>query len=108
LRKAIKLGPDELDGRSSARRNGGELDGMTTKPIAIASDHGGFSLKRHIVATLIADGVACEDLGTHDAASCDYPDFQVSSGRYELHPFCGTGIGMAMAANRHAAYGRRS
>jgi ribose 5-phosphate isomerase B len=78
-------------------------------PLAIACDHAGLLLKRELVAALEEWGEAFEDLGTHDEASCDYPDFAhrvaegVASGRYRLGILvCGTGLGMAMAANKHA------
>ncbi|MDH5493017.1 MAG: ribose 5-phosphate isomerase B, partial [Myxococcales bacterium] len=49
------------------------------------------------------------DLGTMDAASVDYPDYAhrlaraIASASHERGILiCGTGIGMSMAANRHA------
>lgn len=75
--------------------------------IAAGSDHAGLSLKRQIVERLRARGLHVEDVGTHDASSCDYPDYaqavarKVSGGDAELGLLiCGTGQGMAMAANR--------
>jgi ribose 5-phosphate isomerase B len=76
--------------------------------IAIASDHAGVALKAEIVRQLQAGGFEVEDLGPADAASVDYPDYAhllaraVADGRIERGILiCGTGIGMAMAANRH-------
>ena len=43
--------------------------------IAIASDHGGFELKKEIMAHLRERGLEYKDFGTYDGASCDYPDF---------------------------------
>ena len=44
--------------------------------IAIASDHGGFKLKAELVAQLRArTDLELEDLGAHEEASVDYPDF---------------------------------
>ena len=43
--------------------------------IAIASDHGGYNLKEHIKAYLVAKGISCQDFGTDSTASCDYPVF---------------------------------
>jgi ribose 5-phosphate isomerase B len=78
------------------------------RPLAIASDHAGYPLKLELVKTLHELGVAFEDLGTHDTASCDYPDYAhavatgVAGGRYRAGVLvCGSGIGMSMAANRH-------
>src|SRR6187455_1401438 len=78
------------------------------KPLAIASDHAGLTLKQELLKTLQELGVAFEDLGTHDTGSCDYPDYAhqvatgVAGGRYRCGVLvCGSGIGMSMAANRH-------
>lgn len=75
--------------------------------IAVGSDHAGLALKRQIVERLRARGLHVEDVGTHDASSCDYPDYayavakKVSAGDAEFGVLvCGTGQGMAMAANR--------
>jgi len=43
--------------------------------LAIASDHGGLSLKGALVVALKKEGHSVEDLGTHSTESCDYPDF---------------------------------
>ncbi len=71
------------------------------------SDHAGVDLKNHLVGWLRARGHEVEDLGTHDHGSCHYPDYAkavataVAEGRAELGLLvCGTGQGMAMAANR--------
>lgn len=81
---------------------------MTEKIGAIASDHAGLPLKLALKAALESEGHTLNDLGTHSAESVDYPDFAakvaeaVASGQA---PFgilvCGSGIGMAIAANRH-------
>jgi RpiB/LacA/LacB family sugar-phosphate isomerase len=75
--------------------------------IAIGSDHAGFELKIKIKEHLLKKGHEYTDVGTHDAASCDYPDSavaackKVSSGEADLGILiCGTGIGMAMSANK--------
>lgn len=75
--------------------------------IAIGSDHAGFDLKETLREALAADGHELDDLGTYDRASCDYPDFAravaqaVADGRAERGILiCGTGIGMAIAANK--------
>ncbi|HBJ82490.1 MAG TPA: ribose 5-phosphate isomerase B, partial [Verrucomicrobiales bacterium] len=77
--------------------------------LAIGSDHGGLALKNAVVAHLKAGGHAVEDLGAHDGASVDYPDFaelvsaRVLDGRADAGILvCTTGIGMSIAANRHA------
>ena len=75
--------------------------------IAIASDHGGYNLKEHIKAYLVAKGISCQDFGTDSTASCDYPVFgkaaaeAVASGACEKGiVICTTGIGISMAANK--------
>ena len=77
--------------------------------LAIGADHGGLELKNAVVAHLRAGGYAVEDLGTHDTASVDYPDYaalvseRVLDGRADAGILvCTTGIGMCIAANRHA------
>jgi ribose 5-phosphate isomerase B len=76
--------------------------------IVIASDHAGFRLKAELVSELRERGLEVEDLGTHDELSTDYPDYAhalaagIESGRFQQGVLvCGTGIGMAMTANRH-------
>ena len=71
------------------------------------SDHAGLPLKQLLVAHLRAKGIEVEDVGTHEAASTDYPDWAapvaraVAAGQAEFGLLvCGTGQGMAMAANR--------
>ena len=77
--------------------------------LAIASDHGGFQLKGQLLAKLREAGHEVEDLGTHSAESTDYPDYAhtlargVADGTWPRGILvCGTGVGMAIAANRHA------
>ncbi|GDX78647.1 ribose 5-phosphate isomerase B [Deltaproteobacteria bacterium] len=75
--------------------------------IVTGSDHGGLALKTALVARLRVQGHQVVDVGTHDAASCDYPDYAVQVGRAVAGGaadfgllVCGTGQGMAMTANR--------
>jgi ribose 5-phosphate isomerase B len=76
--------------------------------IAIGGDHAGLPLKRALQEALAAGGHELLDFGTNEAASVDYPDFAhrvcaaVEDGRARFGVLvCGSGIGMAMAANRH-------
>ncbi|MBR0680551.1 ribose 5-phosphate isomerase B [Roseomonas eburnea] len=76
--------------------------------LPLASDHAGLPLKLALKAALEAEGHTVSDLGTHGTESVDYPDFAakvaeaVVSGQAPLGILvCGTGIGMAIAANRH-------
>ena len=77
--------------------------------IAIGADHAGYALKEKLKAWLSADGHRVIDHGTHSTDSVDYPDYaavvaeSVRSGRAERGVLvCGSGIGMAMAANKVA------
>ena len=81
---------------------------MSDKPIVIASDHAGWVLKEKLVGELEAMGYAVLNLGTDGPESVDYPDFAdlmaaaIRDGRAERGVLvCGTGIGIAIAANRH-------
>jgi ribose 5-phosphate isomerase B len=76
--------------------------------ILIASDHAGFELKALLVGHARDKGHEVLDLGTTSPASVDYPDFahllahRLLAGEGILGVLiCGTGIGMAIAANRH-------
>ncbi len=77
--------------------------------LVLAADHGGFELKNQLVTALTAAGHQVTDLGTHDASSVDYPDFahlavkSILDGTHERGILvCGSGVGMSLAANRHA------
>ncbi len=76
--------------------------------LALAADHAGLELKRHLAGFLASLGHAVEDLGTHGSDSVDYPDFAAAACRKVLAGeadravlVCGSGVGMSMAANRH-------
>jgi ribose 5-phosphate isomerase B len=76
--------------------------------IPIGSDHAGFELKERLVKELKALGYEPLDVGTHGPQSVDYPDYAHDvAGRVERHEaargvlLCGSGLGMAYAANRH-------
>lgn len=75
--------------------------------IAIGSDHAGYRLKERLARHLEEAGHEVQDCGTHDEESTDYPEWgarvarAVASGAAERGVVvCGTGIGVAMAANR--------
>ena len=78
------------------------------RPLLVASDHAGFELKEKLKRALDAMGVAYRDLGPATADPVDYPDNAhrladgISRGEAERGVLvCGSGQGMAMAANRH-------
>lgn len=76
--------------------------------IAIGNDHAGPDYKKAIVEKLKALGHEVTNYGTDAAESVDYPDFghpvaqDVSEGKADFGiVICGTGNGIAMAANQH-------
>lgn len=75
--------------------------------IIVASDHRGFQIKEQIVDLLKRQGHDVEDAGTSSLESVDYPDFAAIVARKVSNQqadrgilICGTGIGMAIAANK--------
>lgn len=75
--------------------------------VAIASDHRGYHLKERVISLLRAKGHEVIDDGPSTEESVDYPDFaaivakKVSRSEVERGILiCGTGIGMAIAANK--------
>jgi len=75
--------------------------------IAIASDHGGFEIKKDIILLLSELGYRINDLGPLNSNPVDYPDFAISVAQAILTNnasrgivICGTGIGMSIVVNR--------
>ncbi len=75
--------------------------------VALGADHAGVALKRDVRKLLDELKVEYEDLGTDTDAPVDYPDVaervsrEVVDGKVDSAILiCGTGIGMAMAANK--------
>jgi ribose 5-phosphate isomerase B len=75
--------------------------------IALGADHAGFQAKENIKQYLESAGYVVSDTGTWSEESVDYPDFaikvarRVQQGQDDLGILvCGTGIGMAIAANK--------
>jgi ribose 5-phosphate isomerase B len=82
---------------------------MTLMRIAVGADHAGYELKDKIRDYLRGKGFDIQDEGTNSGDSVDYPDYarlvaqEVSRHRADLGILvCGSGIGMAMAANKVA------
>lgn len=76
--------------------------------IPIGADHAGFALKERLKRELTSLGFEPLDLGTSSTDSTDYPDYahpvaeRVERGEVQRGVLlCGTGLGMAYAANRH-------
>ena len=75
--------------------------------LGIASDHAGFAQKQMLAAHLSALGHEVLDFGPDSDDRVDYPDYaaavarSVAAGEVERGILvCGTGIGMAIAANK--------
>jgi ribose 5-phosphate isomerase B len=75
--------------------------------VALGADHAGWELKEALKAWLIDQGHQILDFGTHSPDSVDYPDYAaqvaeaVAADKVETGVLvCGTGIGMAIAANK--------
>lgn len=84
---------------------------MTNKTkllIALGADHAGFEMKEQLKQFFQQAGFEVRDFGTHSAESVDYPDFAhpvanaVESKEVNFGILvCGSGNGVAMAANKH-------
>jgi ribose 5-phosphate isomerase B len=77
--------------------------------LAIGSDHGGFALKREIIAYLEENKIEYKDFGAYTTESCDYPVYGEKAARAVASGecgggilVCGTGIGISIAANKVA------
>jgi ribose 5-phosphate isomerase B len=76
--------------------------------IALGSDHAGYDLKTLLKSSLEAWGHDVVDLGTNSATEpVDYPDYGAAVGRAVVSrdvelgvAVCGSGIGIAIAANK--------
>lgn len=77
--------------------------------VALASDHAGYELKQGIMRFLEEKGIDFHDFGCGPEEKVDYVDCgekaaqRVSSGEYKRAILCcGTGLGMAMVANKYS------
>lgn len=75
----------------------------------IATDHAGLDLKDYTVELLKAKGHEVVDMGPYNKDRVDYPDYAHKVAEAVLAEptaqgilICGSGLGMSMAANRHA------
>lgn len=82
----------------------------TSPRIAIASDHAAYDMKAALTIWLRDEGHDVVDLGPHDTARVDYPDYgyalamAITEGRAETGvALCGSGVGISIAINRHPA-----
>lgn len=77
--------------------------------IALASDHAGYELKSGISEFLSQQGIEVKDFGSYSKDRVDYIDFAVKaldglvSGECDRAILvCGSGLGMAIVANKYA------
>ena len=75
--------------------------------IGFASDHGGYELKKEVMKAVADMGYECFDYGCFEGERVDYPDYAkkaceaIVAGDVDLGMlFCGTGIGISIAANK--------
>lgn len=75
--------------------------------IILACDHGAIDIKRQISNHLQSRGIEVEDIGVYTTDSIDYPDMAEKACQLFLKGgydggilFCGTGIGISIAANK--------
>ena len=86
----------------------GEIETVNkTRRIAIAADHGGYSLKEILKPYLQKQGYQVDDCGTHSSEPVDYPDFAYAvakkvsdGGAWRGIIIDGAGIGSCMVANK--------
>jgi len=81
---------------------------QSDKPIGLACDHAGYTIKKYITDLFDEEGIKYTDFGTNSTDSVDYPDFAhklgsaIDAGECELGiAICGTGNGINMALNKH-------
>lgn len=79
--------------------------------IAIGADHRGYAMKEYIKKNIVSTQYAFEwlDVGAHDEDRSDYPEYAIAVAQQILNGtaqvgilLCGTGVGMAITANRFA------
>jgi len=82
-------------------------DNIMRAKVGLFSDHGGYTLKQDLLNC--ASEYNFVDYGTNSADAVDYPDFANQAAQclkdktiQKAILICGTGIGICMAANRHA------
>jgi ribose 5-phosphate isomerase B len=96
-----------VSGNESGEQLGRDQDCASQTRLALGSDHNGLALKTALCEHLIHAGYRCDDFGTYEDSATDYPDIalrvaqSIASGVYDRGILiCGTGIGMAVVANK--------
>ena len=85
-----------------------KINGDKKMIIAIACDHAGYNLKEKVREHLEKNNIKYIDFGAYDTRASEYYEYAhkvcegINSGEADCGIlFCGSGIGMAMAANKH-------
>lgn len=75
--------------------------------VAVASDHAGFALKRHVAGYLRDSGHEVIDVGADGEEPVDYPQYAAAAARLVAGGeadtgvvVCGSGVGVSIVANR--------
>ncbi|WP_129731493.1 ribose 5-phosphate isomerase B [Ectobacillus funiculus] len=75
--------------------------------VAIASDHGGRTIRKEIILLMKEMNIEYVDLGCECSTPVDYPDYAIAVAEKVVNRevergilICGTGIGMSIAANK--------
>jgi len=75
--------------------------------IAVGADHGGFQLKKELIAFLKKNRHTVTDVGAHNDKPSDYPDFALAVAAQLIRKkaargiiVCGSGVGACIAANK--------
>jgi len=83
------------------------LESQIQKTLVLASDHGGYDLKKKLIPHLKKYNFYVKDLGSFNNESVDYPDYGRILGKFILEnknsigiAICGSGIGISIALNR--------
>ena len=101
---------DYVEGGNAIESPRTQMTATAAKPrIVLGADHAGLRAKEIIKNYLREQGYELEDVGTNSEDSVDYPDFaravaeKVAGGEAQVGVLvCGTGIGMAITANKVA------
>jgi ribose 5-phosphate isomerase B len=75
--------------------------------VVVATDHGGFPLKKAVLEIITKLGHEVLDLGQFDTERSDYPDFAEKAGKALINGeaergvvMCGSGIGVSITLNK--------
>jgi RpiB/LacA/LacB family sugar-phosphate isomerase len=85
----------------------GFIQGELRMRVVIGSDHAGFEMKQKVLAYVQKLGHEVLDIGAHNSAASDYPDYAEALGEAILNNqadrgilICGSGVGASVAVNK--------